>query len=98
MKYNKIKNNYELIEFLSLSKRDTLYNNLTSRNGIGIHVKNAVMNRNIFLPQTSDNEPMRGADKKLNNPFTPIITPFNINAWSCNQRLMRILITVDISL
>ena len=57
-------------------------------------MKNAVMNRNIFLPQTSDNEPMRGADKKLNNPFTPIITPFNINAWSCNQRLMRVLITV----
>ena len=49
---------------------------------MGIQVKNAVTKRNIFLPQTSDKEPIRGADKKLRIPFTPMMTLFIINASS----------------
>ena len=57
---------------------------LTSRNGIGRHVKKAVMSRNSFLPHTSDREPSRGAERKLRNPLIAIITPFIINALPLN--------------
>ena len=55
---------------------------VTFRNGTGRHVKRAVIRRNIFLPKTSDKAPIRGADRKLRNPFTPITTPFMRRAWS----------------
>ena len=47
---------------------------------MGRQVKRAVMSRNNFLPQTSDKEPIRGAERKLRNPLTAMITPFIINA------------------
>lgn len=40
------------------------YHGLNLSNGIGAHVKNTVNNKNDFLPQTSDNAPISGADKK----------------------------------
>ena len=52
----------------------------TKRNGIGAQVKNAVTNKNGFLPHTSDRAPIKGADRKLKNPFIPNITPFMIRA------------------
>ena len=52
----------------------------TRRNGMGRQVKKAVTSRNVFLPQTSDREPIRGAERKLRNPLTAMITPFIINA------------------
>ena len=53
---------------------------LTRRKGMGRQVKKAVMKRKIFLPQTSDSAPISGAERKLRNPFTPMITPFMIRA------------------
>ena len=58
---------------------------LTSRKGMGRQVKRAVMIRNNFRPQTSEREPMRGAERKLRNPLTAMITPFIIRALLCNN-------------
>lgn len=44
--------------------------------GIGAHVKNTVIRRKNFLPQTSDKAPINGALKKDNIPFMPITSPF----------------------
>ena len=55
---------------------------VTFRKGTGRHVNRAVIRRKIFLPKTSDKAPIRGADRKLRNPFTPITTPFMRRAWS----------------
>ena len=41
---------------------------LTIMNGIGRHVKNTVINRNVFLPHESDKAPIKGALKKERNP------------------------------
>lgn len=43
--------------------------------GIGTQVKKAVMRRNSFLPQISERAPMRGAERKLRKPLTPMMIP-----------------------
>lgn len=47
---------------------------------MGRQVKSAVIRRNSLRPQTSDREPISGAERKLRNPLTAMITPFIINA------------------
>lgn len=47
---------------------------------MGRQVKSAVMSKNNFRPQTSDREPISGAERKLRKPLTAMITPFIINA------------------
>ena len=73
--------NLKIIEKIPLNARATKYTVASnSKNGIGIHVNIAVNRRNIFLPQTSESDPIKGADRKLKNPFTPMMTPFINNA------------------
>ena len=73
--------NLKIMEKMPLNASATKYTVASnSRNGMGMQVNIAVKRRNIFLPQTSESEPIKGADRKLKNPFTPIMTPFIINA------------------
>lgn len=60
------------------------YHEFIDINGIGIHVKNTVISRKNFLPQTSDNAPISGALRKLNIPLMPITNPFMRNVCSGN--------------
>jgi len=43
---------------------------------MGAHVKKTVMSRKNFLPQTSDNAPISGADRNEKMPLMPITKPF----------------------
>ena len=52
--------------------------------GIGTQVKNAVMRRNSFLPQISERAPMRGAERKLRKPLTPMMMPLYKREFSWN--------------
>ena len=58
--------------------------------GIGRQVKNVVTSRNSFLPQISDRAPMRGAERKLRNPLTPMIIPLYRRAllWKVVLRML----------
>ena len=40
------------------------YHALSFRRGIGRHVQNTVTSNQLFLPQTSDRAPTRGAERK----------------------------------
>lgn len=44
------------------------YHGLIFMSGIGAHVKNTVSSKKDFLPQTSDNAPIKGALRKDNKP------------------------------
>lgn len=52
--------------------------------GIGAHVKNTVISRKNFLPQTSDRAPISGALRNERMPLMPITRPFIRNVWSGN--------------
>lgn len=55
------------------------YHVLIVINGIGAHVKNTVINKKNFLPHTSDNAPINGADKNDNKPCK---NSFNYNSYN----------------
>ena len=59
--------------------------------GMGTQVKKAVMSRNIFRPQISERAPMRGAERKLRKPLTPMMMPLYSRECSWNV-VLRILI------
>lgn len=44
--------------------------------GMGAHVKNTVMSRKNFLPQTSERAPISGAERNEKIPLMPITKPF----------------------
>lgn len=48
--------------------------------GMGTQVKKAVRSRNSFLPYMSLRAPMRGAERKLRKPLTPIMIPLKRRA------------------
>jgi len=63
----------------------------TLMKGMGTQVKKAVMRRNIFRPQISERAPMRGAERKLRKPLTPMMMPLYSRECSWNV-VLRILI------
>ena len=58
---------------------------------MGTQVKKAVMSRNSFRPQISERAPMRGAERKLRKPLTPMMMPLYSRECSWNV-VLRILI------
>lgn len=62
--------NWQLLAKVSPTKqRNSTYHGLNLSIGIGRHVKNTVSSRNDFLPQTSDNAPIRGALRNDSRPW-----------------------------
>jgi len=57
-------------------------------------VKNTVMSRKNFLPQTSDNAPINGADRNEKIPLMPITKPFIKNVWSGNVLLSTLMMGI----
>lgn len=58
---------------------------------MGTHVKNTVMRRKNFRPQTSDKAPISGALRKDRMPLMPITKPFIRNVWSGNVLLRTLM-------
>lgn len=63
---------------------------------MGAHVKNTVISRKNFLPQTSERAPINGALRKERMPLMPITRPFIKNVWS-GKVLLRTLMTGIVS-
>ena len=72
------------------------YQELIDMRGIGTQVKNTVMRRKNFLPQTSESAPISGALRNDRMPLMPITRPFIRNVWS-GKVLFRTLITGIVS-
>lgn len=63
---------------------------------MGTHVKNTVMRRKNFRPQTSESAPIIGALMNDKMPLMPITRPFMRNVWSGNV-LLRTFMTGIVS-
>ena len=65
-----MKQYWQLLKRISpIKERNSTYHGLNLSIGMGRHVKNTVSSRNDFLPQTSDNAPIRGALRNDRRPW-----------------------------